>query len=449
LAWHGGDVPVTTDEATAHYFTEPGGVAGAGSGVNHTSPWLALPHEALDFVRSPRRVVAESWERARDRRLDPERLLPEFELPEGDIAEYRRQHPLSQLLPVVRTLLLNDIQGSGLIVALGDEKGRLLWVEGDSSAKRSAEDMRFVEGAGWAESRVGTSAPGTALVLDHGIQIRGQEHFNVMVQNWSCTAVPIHDPVTRAILGFLDITGDDRAVGPHTLPLLEATAAAMEAELMVSRLRTTPRSTTAKSRIAHATAAAPATLSVLGRDVALLSDGRRIVSLSARHSELMALLSWHPRGLSAEELASLVYGDPGAVLTLRAEMVRLRHALEVLDPRLAPLSRPYRLLNPLDSDVARVLALLDRGAHRRAVEAYTGPVLPNSSAPGIDEIRESLSTRVRESLLSDASVDVLLDYAGAAGDDDRGILMAALGMLPPRSPRRAGIVARLELLDRL
>ncbi|WP_286343852.1 GAF domain-containing protein [Frondihabitans sucicola] len=418
------------------------------AGVRAPSPWLAIPRDGRGPSVLPRRIVAESWERARDRRLDPERLLPEFELPESDIDDYRRKHPLSLLLPVVRSLLLNDIQGSGLIVALGDEKGRLLWVEGDSSAKRSAEDMRFVEGAGWAESRVGTSAPGTALVLDHGIQIRGEEHFNVMVQNWSCTAVPIHDPVTRAILGFLDITGDDRAVGPHTLPLLEATAAAMEAELMVSRLRTTPRTTPARSRIAKTTAAAPATLTVLGRDVALLSDGRHIVSLSARHSELMTLLSWHPLGLSAEELASLVYGDQGAVITLRAEMVRLRHALEVLDPRLAPLSRPYRLLGPLDSDVSRVVALLDRGAHRRAVEAYSGPVLPGSVAPGIEEIRENLSTRVRESLLADASVDVLLDYAGAAGEDDRSILMAALGMLPPRSPRRAGIVARLELLDR-
>lgn len=412
------------------------------------NPWLATLSRPVDPLA--RRVVAESWERAQRRRLDPERLLPELELPEDDVADYRSGHPLSQLLPVVRSLLLNDIEGSGLIVAMGDEHGRLLWVEGDDSAKRQAEDMRFVEGAGWAESRVGTSAPGTALVLDHGIQIQGEEHFNRLVQQWSCTAVPIHDPVNRRILGFLDITGDERAVGPHTLPLLEATARAMEAELMVARLRRSPRSTAGRSRIVTSTAQAPATLSALGRDVAMLSDGRRIISLSARHSELMTLLSWHPRGLSAEELAQLTYGDAGPVLTLRAEMVRLRHALEVLDPRLAPLSRPYRLLSPLDTDVARVIALLDRGSHRRAVEAYTGPVLPNSTAPGIEEIRDSLTTRMRESLLADASVDVLLDYASTtSGDTDREILMAALGRLAPRSPRRAGVVARLELLDRL
>jgi transcriptional regulator of acetoin/glycerol metabolism len=411
------------------------------------SPWLSRPADAPGSATG-RRIVAESWERARDRNLDPDRLLAELELPEDDIAPYRREHPLSLLLPVVRKLLLNDIEGSGLIVAVGDEHGRLLWVEGDSAAKRRAEDMLFVEGAGWAENRVGTSAPGTALVLDHGIQIQGSEHFNRLVQQWSCTAVPIHDPVSRGILGFIDITGDERAVGPHTLPLLEATAAAMEAELMVSKLRAAPRSTPARRRLVEATAAAPATLTALGRDVALLSDGRRIVTLSARHSELMTLLAWHPRGLTAEEFAHLAYGDSTAVMTLRAEMVRLRHALEALDPRLAPLSRPYRLLNPLDSDVSQVISLLDRGSHRRAVEAYTGPLLPNSKAPGIEEIRSALTTRLRESLLADASVDVLLDYAStASGDADREILMAALRLLPPKSPRRAGVVARIELLD--
>ncbi len=411
------------------------------------NPWLASPERTT--AERPRRIVAESWERALRRRLDPERLLPELELQPDDVADYRRDHPLSLLLPVVRRLLLNDIEGSGLIVAMGDAEGRLLWVEGDGSAKRGAEDMRFVEGAGWAESRVGTSAPGTALELDHGIQIHGTEHFNRLVQNWSCTAVPIHDPATRGILGFLDITGDDRAVGPHTLPLLEATAAAMEAELMLSRLRQKGRRSPAEQRADRAAASGQASLTVLGRDVALLSDGRRIVSLSARHSELLTLLSWHTHGLSAEELASLTYGDPRAVITVRAEMVRLRHALEVLDPRLAPLSRPYRLAGPIDSDIRRVIAQLDRGAHRRALEIYTGPILPDSTAPGIEEIRETLRMRLRESLLADASVDVLLDYASRSDcESDRGILLTALQMLPAKSPRRAGIVARLELLDR-
>ncbi|ROQ41238.1 hypothetical protein EDF46_0614 [Frondihabitans sp. PhB188] len=416
------------------------------------SPWASFPPEVPRGPQAAhRRIVSESWERARRRRLDPESVLADVELPEDMLADYRSAHPLFLLLPVARTLLLRDIEGSGLIVAMGDEQGRLLWVEGDNSAKRSAEDMRFVEGAGWAESRVGTSAPGTALVLDHGVQIRGHEHYNVFVQNWSCSAVPVHDPVTRRILGFLDITGDERAVGPHTLALLEATATAMEAELMVSRLTSAPpRSTPARQRIARPTASAPASLTTLGRDVALMSDGRRIVSLSARHSELMTLLSWHQRGLGADELASLVYGDPHAIVTLRSEMVRLRHALEVLDPRMAPLSRPYRLISPLETDVAKVMSLLDRGSYRRAVGAYTGPVLPNSTAPGIEEIRDLLAARVRESLLSDAGVDVLLDYArSSAAESDREILMAALGRLPPRSPRRAGIVARLEQLDRL
>ncbi|MDO9397888.1 MAG: GAF domain-containing protein, partial [Herbiconiux sp.] len=199
-----------------------------------SSPWLALPDAP---TRRARRIVHESWERAKQLDLDPEHLLPHLEVDEDVLADFRLAHPLAPVLPVIRKLLVRDAEGSGLLVAVGDEMGRLLWVEGDRESKRRAEEMRFVEGAGWSERRVGTSAPGTALELDHGIQIHDDEHFNRLVHGWSCTAVPVHDPETRRILGVIDITGDARAVDPHTLPLVEATAAAVEAELMVLRLR--------------------------------------------------------------------------------------------------------------------------------------------------------------------------------------------------------------------
>lgn len=55
---------------------------------------------------------------------------------------------------------------------------------------------------------------------------------------------------------------------------------------------------------------------------------------------------------------------------------------------------------------------------------------------------------LREALLSEASVDVLLAYADTAdGQDDAEVLRLALEMLPARSPRRAGLVARLEKLE--
>ncbi|KQP57603.1 helix-turn-helix domain-containing protein [Agreia sp. Leaf283] len=412
-----------------------------------TSPWLAQPQAA---PAAPRPLVRASWNRALERHLDPELLLAALEVAEDELVDYRLAHPLASVLPVIRRLLVRDADDdSGMLVAVGDAMGRLLWVDGDRALRRRAEGMLFVEGAGWAESRVGTSAPGTALELDHAVQISGGEHFNRLAHEWSCTAVPVHDPETRRILGVIDITGGRQAVDPHTLPLMEATAAAVESELMVQRLRAQRDRIGVRRRPPRPVG--PPTrplLRVLGRDTGELTSPAGRAELSARHTELLTLLAWHRQGLSAEQLASLLYNEGESPVTLRAEMVRLRKALERAHVDLGVESRPYRLTNPLELDAQHVLALLDRGAHRVALATATGAVLPGSSAPGIEHIRAEVRARLREAVLTDASVDVLLEYAQTADAvDDGEVWSALLRLLPPRSPRRAGIVAHLESLE--
>ena len=111
-------------------------------------------------------------------------------------------------------------------------------------------------------------------------------------------------------------------------------------------------------------------------------------------------------------------------------------------------SRPYRLTVPLETDAHDVLSLLDRGAHRVALTAYRGPVLPESTSPGVEEFRESVRAALRETMLSEASLDVLLEYAEIPeGQGDAAALRLALEMLPARSPKRAGLVARIERIE--
>jgi len=299
-----------------------------------------------------------------------------------------------------------------------------------------------VAGADWSERRIGTSAPGTALTLDRSVQIAGAEHFALSVRQWSCTAVPLHDLETHETIGVLDITGGPEVVEPRALPLLEATAAAVERELLLQRLRQGGR----RRRGASAAARAPR-LAVLGRDQAALTVGGVTSALSLRHAELLTLLAWHRTGLSAERLAELVHGRSDAAATVRPEMVRLRHVLAGVAPTLVPLARPYRLPVPIDLDVRQLLALLDRGAHRAALDAYPGEVLPSSVAPGVEEIRGEVEARLREAMLESASPDLLLAYAERVAPGDRAPLTTALRLLPARSPKRAGIVARLDALD--
>ena len=387
-----------------------------------------------------RRLVAESWERARRRRLEPDRATADVGLVDDVLEEARRSSPLSLAMPVIRGLLTKDADsGSGVVVAVGDAAGRLLWVEGDRDLIRRAEAMRFMAGADWSESRVGTSAPGTALALDTGVQIAGPEHFALQVRAWSCTAVPVHDLETHETIGVIDITGGPDVVAPHTLPLLQATAAAVERELLLHVLRSGRRGRAPRSTRAPR-------LAVLGRAPAALTAGGADSRLSLRHAELLTLLAWHRGGLSAERLAELVHGRADAVATVRPEMVRLRHVLQGVAPSLVPLARPYRLTVPLDLDARQVVALLDRGAHRAALDACAGPVLPASVAPGIEEIRQEVEGRLRESMLESASPDLLLSYAERLAPADPEPLTTALRLLPARSPKRAGVVARLDAL---
>ncbi|GAA2127652.1 MULTISPECIES: GAF domain-containing protein [Arthrobacter] len=405
-------------------------------------------------------LIQESWRRSAELHANPDNPEAPLAMDREELEEYRRQHPLAAIMPVIHKLLVLPSHDSGMLVAVGDEVGRLLWVEGDAALQRRAEGMMFVPGADWSEATVGTSAPGTALALGRGIQISGAEHYKRSVHPWSCTAVPFHDPDSGALLGVVDITGTESAVAPHTLSLVEATVAAAQAHLRVERLQLAAARQSSPSRrrspAAPKTAGASAagslyrnSLQLLGRDQALLSIDGRTVSLSARHSEILALLSTHPEGLNAEELCALLYPGEASTMTLRAEMVRLRKVLQQLNPEAVPASRPYRLPVDLVPDSGQVLSCLQRGAHRIALEIYRGAVLPRSEAPGIVELRARVSALMREALLTDGSAESLLKYAELPeAKDDVDVRTAALKLLAPRSPKRAAVVADLERLDR-
>lgn len=405
-------------------------------------------------VNDVRGIVRDSWRRSVDNLVGVE-ALPPLALDADELERLRREHPLAGVIDMIRGLIIpGESDESGVVVAVGDAAGRLLWVEGDRHVRALTGDMGFVPGASWAEEAVGTAAPGTALRLDRSVQIRGAEHFNRLVQPWSCTAAPVHDPETRRILGVIDVTGGDPVVTPQAQLLVDATARAVEGELLLARIRAraeqSAQRTPSRSPRRTAPESARASLRVLGRDRALLEvagDGiETVAELGARHTELLLVLAIHPEGLSAERLSELVYGEP-ATVTLRAEMVRLRKALERHAPQLAPTSRPYRLGAPLESDAHQVLSLLDRGAHRVALAAYRGDVLPASTAPGVEEFRALVRTALREALLAEASIDVLLAYADTeAGADEEELLRLCLRMLPARSPKRAPLVARIERL---
>ncbi len=385
-----------------------------------------------------RPIVVDSWRRSLGSGLDPEYSMPSIALDEDEVAGYRADHPLAAAMPVIRRLLVSDAEDAGLLVAVSDAAGRLLWVEGCPRLRSRAEGMHFLPGADWSEGSAGTNAPGTALALGHPVQIFGPEHLVRQVTPWSCSAAPIREPDTGAVLGVLDVTGGPDVAQPQTLALVRATVAAVEAELRIGRLRP-PTSTQSRT-----TSRAPrARLEVLGHRVAQFSSGHTTTSLSLRHSELMLLLSEAPEGLSGAELAVALSEDDHAEVTVRAELSRLRHQLAAI--RLS--SRPYRL-SGVRSDVAELRDDLAAGRIRHAVGRYRGPILPASDAPGVVELRETLHRTLRSRVLAAGDPDTLLAFADTPyGHRDIGVWSAALAALPSGSPRATDVAAFVSALD--
>lgn len=388
-----------------------------------------------------RSVVRESWLRSLGGGLNPETSLAPLRLDDSALAEIRASHPLATAMPVIRRLLVESATEAGLLVAVSDAAGQLLWVEGAHDLRSRAEGMNFVSGADWSEATVGTNAPGTALALGRPVQILGAEHLSRQVTPWSCSAAPILDPDTGTVLGVLDLTGGPEVASVQSLSLVRATVAAVEAEMRLARIN--PLSGIRPSRGGVAGWSSPR-LDVLGVHAAVFRTEHATTRLSLRHSELLLLIALADDGLTAGELGVALNEADQASVTVRAELSRLRSALKPLTLS----SRPYRLDHAVRTDVTEVRDHIRAGRLRAAVAAYRGPILPASTAPGIADLRNDLHLTLRSALLASADADALLSFADTGyGRDDFEVWRRALHVLPASSPRFEQVAAHTEQLE--
>src|SRR4051812_13693356 len=182
-----------------------------------------------------REAISDSWRRSSAAGVDPTggRLAPVV-ADEGETHERYAEHPLHAHVPLIHECLSAIADEAGYLIVVSDADGTLLTIEGSTPVRlRAAADMNFAEGTLWSEGGAGTNAIGTALALDHAVQVFGPEHFSDPVQRWTCSACPIHDPDTGAVIGVIDLTGDLASVHPHSLAVATATARAVEASLML------------------------------------------------------------------------------------------------------------------------------------------------------------------------------------------------------------------------
>jgi len=351
----------------------------------------------------PRAVVARSWTRVLRAGLDPGRANARAALGPDEVQRRRRESPLH---PVIDELahVIRDVA----LMVVADADGVILWRDGAPPALRRADRLGFREGATWTEETVGTNAIGTALVEAAPVQLFSAEHFEQAQHAWYCAAHPIHDPRTGELLGIVDVSGPALTLHPAIAALVGTGVRLAESRLWrhhvdrLDRLRRSaghvagtaagpllvvddhgwvahsagvaardriavPRAGTALAvpgmglclpeRLAEGWLVRPvdrsravrATLETRGAPVlAVRGEGPPWRSpLTRRHAEILSLLhAAGPAGLTAGRLSRHLYGDDEHVVTVRAEISRLRRVIGALVA-----TNPYRLADGVDLEV--------------------------------------------------------------------------------------------------
>lgn len=347
----------------------------------------------------PRALVKRSWDRMLRLGLDPGGGNHRVVAAEADIEFRRQRSKLRLIVEEMKSVLLRAPDAASFILVVTDADGVILWRDGATAARRQADSLGFVEGAHWSESVVGTNAIGTALAEEAPVQLFSAEHFESAQHPWYCSAVPVHDPHDGRLLGVVDISGPALTLHPTVQTLVSTAVRLAEARLMIiqqeqlsslrdrmsamlqgvhgpalvvddegwvayqqgvkSRERIDVPAPDRSILIPGAGLCLPEKISGgwllrpsgdrqasvvlrLSRNPAvleILSDSDPlVVPLTPRHAQILAAVtSAGAAGVSASELSHKLYGDADHVVTVRAEVSRLRRSIGAL---LA--TRPYR-----------------------------------------------------------------------------------------------------------
>lgn len=368
-------------------------------------------------------VIADSWSRCRST-IDERRCAAPVDAEPDEVRDRWERSPIRRAGVAIEDQLERAADASGLIAAITDDEGRILWTAGDRKMRATAAGVGFVPGGRWDEPSAGTNALGLALLTGEVSTVFAAEHWCDAVHDWVCWSAPVRDRTGRRV-GVLDLSGRWDANAPMA-DVLIATLGRLVEEHLPHDVVTADVQTLR--------------LRLLGHPEATLGGVR--LALSPRQAEILAALAIEGPS-SLEHLQMLVYGDrPVSAATIKAEISHLRRALGgAID------SRPYRLTVPIDVDVLHLRTRLQSGDLRGATEMYTGQLLPGSESPFAIDRRHVIDATLRRTLLELGTVHELLRFADVHHFDE-AVLERAVHLCEPSDPLHHEATARLEIARR-
>ncbi len=167
--------------------------------------------------------VLNSWRRSRDLHVHPDRVeLPYLRDPDTDT-------PLTHAAAPVLRRIAEDLCEQAVSVVLTSADGLVLdRIAPDSKIERMLDDVRLARGYSYAEEFAGTNGIGTALETGQPAFIQGSEHYVGTLGRLACAGSPIREPVTRRILGVIDLTCWARQADPLLFVLAKSAGSQIE-----------------------------------------------------------------------------------------------------------------------------------------------------------------------------------------------------------------------------
>ncbi len=244
-----------------------------------------------------RQSILASWARSRELQVAPDKI---------DLGREPGTHRASPLLELAAPVVedVTDLMATEPVsVILCDDLGVVLERRtGDSSLQQYLDRVWLAPGFSYAERFVGTNGIGTALESRGPAYVVGHEHWAEGLESLACAATPVRHPVTRRIVGVLNLTCWRRDAG-RTL----ASTAALVARQVEDGLRE------------H----------VGRREAALLDD---FLTTCRRHRGAVLAVSEDLVMLNDDARDLLEPGDQSRVVTAAAEMLASgRRSRQVVD----------------------------------------------------------------------------------------------------------------------
>ena len=184
----------------------------------------------------PRPLIAERWRACRAQGIDPLLRRAPTVLDREEIGAILARADLGRASRSVLEDFGRVVEGTGYVIVLADEGGRILCTAGHAGLQATLERVNLAPGGLWSEAAVGPNGVGTPLALGRPEAVFGPEHYCQGWQSFFCCGAPIRSPGTGRILGAVDITGPASKADAMAAAFALSIAGCVERNLMVLAL---------------------------------------------------------------------------------------------------------------------------------------------------------------------------------------------------------------------